>query len=246
MPATEWIAVTFVASSIVIGGITVGRRLASIVFPKPGSLDPPARLRSEVTFPIETFLLSEWIKEENQKRRLCACGCGKRIRVRPRHHAQGIPRYVQGHHPMAMTKEIERLHAQGFFTSGAVARKFGISLNTLRRLEGRLFAPVARHGKRGLWLFTASQVEDLRRALREKTRLGPKPELVGIVEVARRAGCAVQTIRRRLGRELPRGRKLTQGPRAWWGFTPEEAKQIAIWVRRHVRRTRRRTAKATK
>jgi hypothetical protein len=44
---------------------------------------------------------------------------------------------------MARTKEIERLHAQRFFTSGAVARKFGISLTTLRRLEGKLFAPVA-------------------------------------------------------------------------------------------------------
>jgi hypothetical protein len=40
-----------------------------------------------------------------------------------------------------------------------------------------------------------------------------------------------------LGQGASRGRKLTQGPRAWWGFTPEEAKQIAVWVRRHVRKT---------
>jgi hypothetical protein len=147
---------------------------------------------------------------------------------------------------MGTTQESKRLREQGFFTSGAVARELGISLNTLRRLEGTLFEPVARHGTRGLRIFTASQVEELRRALLQKTRLGPKPELVGIGEVARRAGCAVQTIRKRLGKELPRGRKLTQGPRAWWGFTPEEAKQIAIWVRRHVRGTRRRNGARTR
>ena len=45
----------------------------------------------------------------------------------------------------------------------------------------------------------------------------------------------MQTIRRRLGTELHEGRKLTQGPRARWGCTPTEEKQILAWARRHFR-----------
>ncbi|AUX25489.1 uncharacterized protein SOCEGT47_060360 [Sorangium cellulosum] len=88
-------------------------------------------------------------------------------------------------------------------------------------------------------VFAAEQVEVVRKTLREKTRLGPKPELVGLEEIARRARCSMQRIRRRLGPKLPAGRKLSQGPRAWWGFTPKEAKLIVAWVKRHVRRKRR-------
>ncbi|WP_437671195.1 hypothetical protein [Sorangium sp. So ce131] len=90
-------------------------------------------------------------------------------------------------------------------------------------------------------VFNPEQVDVLRKTLREKTRLGPKPELVGLEEVARRAACSMQTIRRHLGTELSPGRKLTPGPRAKSGFTPEEAKQIVAWVKRKVRRRRRRS-----
>ncbi|WP_437827898.1 hypothetical protein [Sorangium sp. So ce1153] len=94
-------------------------------------------------------------------------------------------------------------------------------------------------------VFAPEQVEDLRNELRQKTRLGPKPVLVGLEELARRAACSMQTIRRRLGAELPAGRKLSQGPRAWWGFTPKEAKQIVAWVKRHIRRRRPRSQART-
>ncbi|WP_437755730.1 hypothetical protein [Sorangium sp. So ce1389] len=94
-------------------------------------------------------------------------------------------------------------------------------------------------------VFTPEQVELLRKMLREKTRLGPEPELVGLEEVARRARCSIQTIRRRLGRELPAGRKLSERARDWWGFTPKEAKQIVAWVRQHVRRRRQKAGAAT-
>ncbi|AGP39499.1 hypothetical protein [Sorangium cellulosum] len=39
-------------------------------------------------------------------------------------------------------------------------------------------------------VFTPEQVEILRKVLREKTRLGPKPELVGLEELAGRAACS--------------------------------------------------------
>jgi hypothetical protein len=89
-----------------------------------------------------------------------------------------------------------------------------------------------------MWVFTPEQVEVLRMELQAKTRLGPKPELVGLGELARRAGCAVQTIRKRLGTELPPGRKLTEGSRALRGFAPDEAKKIVAWARKHFRRRR--------
>ncbi|WP_437980737.1 hypothetical protein [Sorangium sp. So ce117] len=80
-------------------------------------------------------------------------------------------------------------------------------------------------------VFTAEQVE----VLRERTRLGPKPELVRLEEVARRAGYSMRTIRRRLGAELSPCRKLVEMPRARWGFAPQEAEQITAWAKLHVR-----------
>ncbi|XXX73038.1 hypothetical protein WMF30_35850 [Sorangium sp. So ce134] len=111
-----------------------------------------------------------------------------------------------------------------------MAQMLGIGKTTLRRIEGTLFEPAPRQGSRKPRVFTPEQVELIRRTLRERTRLGPKPVLVGLEEVARRAACSMQTIRRRLGMELPPGRKLSEGPRAKWGFTPEEAEQIVAAV----------------
>ncbi|WP_437972232.1 hypothetical protein WMF04_24335 [Sorangium sp. So ce260] len=137
--------------------------------------------------------------------------------------------------------ETRQLKEAGLLTSTAVARMLGIGKTTLRRIDGTLFEPAPRQGSRKMRVFTPEQVELIRKTLREKTRLGPKPELVGLEELARRATCSMQTIRRRLGAELPAGRKLSQGPRAKWGFTPKEAKKIAAWVKRHVQRRRRRS-----
>ncbi|WP_437796447.1 hypothetical protein [Sorangium sp. So ce693] len=103
----------------------------------------------------------------------------------------------------------------------AVAPMLCIGTTTLRRREGKLFEPVPRQGRRKIRVFKPEQVEVLRESLREKTRLGAKPEFVGLEEVARRAARSMQTIRRRLGTELPPGPKLTQGPRARWGVHAE-------------------------
>jgi len=139
---------------------------------------------------------------------------------------------------MATTKEVRALREAGLLTAPDVAKALGIGATTLRRLEGKLFEPVQRQGKRKMRVFTPEQVEVLRKELREKSRLGPKPKLIGLGELARRAGCAVQTIRKRLGTEQPPGRKLTKGPRALWGFAPQEAKQIVAWARKHFGRKR--------
>ncbi|WP_437994731.1 hypothetical protein WMF26_24990 [Sorangium sp. So ce185] len=124
-------------------------------------------------------------------------------------------------------------------TSTSTARMLSIGTTTLRRIEGTLFEPAPRQGSRKMRVFTPEQVDVLRIALREQSRLDHKPELVGLEELAHRAACSMQTIRRRLGTELPAGRKLSQGPRAKWGFTPREASKIVAWVKRHVRRRRR-------
>ncbi|WP_437953422.1 MerR family transcriptional regulator [Sorangium sp. So ce296] len=76
--------------------------------------------------------------------------------------------------------ETHRLKEAGLLTSAVVTKELGLSATTLRRLEGKLFEPVPRQGKRQMRVFTSEQVEVLREALWEKTRLGSKPELVGL------------------------------------------------------------------
>jgi hypothetical protein len=96
---------------------------------------------------------------------------------------------------------------------------------------------VPREGKRRLRVFTPEQVEEIRETLRSTTRLGSEPALLSLDEVAQRAGCHRHTIERRMGKELPLGRRMSQ-PRHAWGFTPEEATQIATWVKLHLRARR--------
>lgn len=42
-------------------------------------------------------MIKDWIKEEQAKHRLCACGCGKEIIIKEPHHWRGIPQYISGH-----------------------------------------------------------------------------------------------------------------------------------------------------
>jgi hypothetical protein len=122
----------------------------------------------------EKLSVSEWVATEDAKGRKCQCGCGKPIRVRPHHHRKGVPKYLQGHHPMATTREVGQLREQGLLTSGTVARMLAIPLNTLRGLESRLFDPVPREGKRRLRVFTPEQVERLRSALSAERKARPQ------------------------------------------------------------------------
>ena len=233
-PATEWIAVTSIASSNVIGGMIVGRRRASIVLPKPMTSDPPSRewrFQRTVSLPTGIIDVSAWAAGENRARRHeCACGCGKPIEVLPQHHWLGVPSYRRGHHPRCVSQESRQVRAQGLLTSPEVARKLGIGLSTLARLDGELLPAVTRHGKRRLRVFTPAQVDELRRCL-AKTKV--TSGLLRLGDVARLAGCCAQVIRQRLGKELRVGRQVSY-PRKTWVFTRREATQIAAWVKRHV------------
>lgn len=43
--------------------------------------------------------VDDWVKTEQEKHRLCACGCGKEIKILKAHHcSRGIPKYVFRHH----------------------------------------------------------------------------------------------------------------------------------------------------
>lgn len=82
----------------------------------------------------------EWAEAENGKGdHICACGCGNRIAVLPKHHAPGvgIPRFVPGHHRMSMTEFVGSLNADGYLTVSQAAGELGIGENTLRRAEER-------------------------------------------------------------------------------------------------------------
>lgn len=141
--------------------------------PKPGASDPRVRFRHRIRLTPKAVSVAAWIEAENAKGHVCACGCGNPIRILPQHHSQGIPKYLQAHHPMAMTQETRRPREAGLLTLGIVTKELGVSATTLRRLEGKLFEAVPRQGKRQMRVFTPEQVEVLREALREKTRRGP-------------------------------------------------------------------------
>lgn len=107
------------------------------------------------------------------------------------HHSSGVPREVHGHQPKVTTREVQAIHGEGLLTATVVARELGIGATTLCRLEGKLFGPVPRRGKRCIRVFTPEQVERIRGALRTTTRLGAGPKLLSFEEVARRGryGC---------------------------------------------------------
>ncbi|WP_437768995.1 hypothetical protein WME77_19155 [Sorangium sp. So ce764] len=74
-----------------------------------------------------------------------------------------------------------------------MARMLGIGTTTLRRIEGTLFEPAPQQGSCKMRVFTPEQVELIRKTLREKTRLGPKPVLVGLEEAARPWRCLARS-----------------------------------------------------
>lgn len=43
--------------------------------------------------------IDKWVDNEQKKHRLCACGCGKEIIIKPRQKYYGIPKYFRGHSP---------------------------------------------------------------------------------------------------------------------------------------------------
>jgi len=78
--------------------------------PVPGSVT--AQLNSServgaVPCGLKTRSLEDWIKYEQSKHRLCKCGCGKEIIIKPHHRYYGIPEYINGHNSKGKTISAE-------------------------------------------------------------------------------------------------------------------------------------------
>lgn len=78
--------------------------------------------------------VDEWVSEQ-QGEHICACGCGRDIKIKRQHHSKGIPKFIQGHHRMNMTAFVESMNAEGLLTVSQAAAEIGVSENTLRRAE---------------------------------------------------------------------------------------------------------------
>jgi hypothetical protein len=157
-----------------------GSLLASIVFPEHGSSDPrllgpgfpdtPFVITQEIRLPPTRVTAEQWAKAEAAIPRLCGCGCGGTIQVFPRHRRRGIPQYLLGHHPAAVITEVQRLAKDGLLSASDAARRLGIGVTTLRRLEGVAYRPVPRHGNRAIRGYSAKVVELVRRYLSSRKK----------------------------------------------------------------------------
>jgi hypothetical protein len=146
-------------------------------------LDATLPLAREIT----RVSIPEWVAQQNAQGRLCACGCGAPVVVRPHHRRIGIPKFIHGHHRQVVTDEVTALHQAGLLTAQEVADQLGVCVSTVRRLDRESQAPAARHGKHGLRGFTPERVEVLRAILD-----GPRG-----AKMRRRVGSKAETGRRR-------------------------------------------------
>ena len=100
----------------------------------------------------------------------CACGCGGKIEVKPKHRSKGLPRYCPGHHPNPIRRAYGALRAEGFMMLGEVCHKLGIGQTTLRRYEAMGLIPSIERrdvlNGRTVRVFTAQDLKRLRNALR--------------------------------------------------------------------------------
>lgn len=55
--------------------------------------------------------------------------------ILPRHRSIGLPRYVHGHHPNPLRRSFDALCQKNYRLVGEVAELFGVSENTVRRME---------------------------------------------------------------------------------------------------------------
>jgi len=73
----------------------------------------------------------------------------------------GLPRYLHGHHPNPLRLGFDALRQKGYKLVGDVAKRFGVSENTVQRMEAEGVIPKARRvalarGK-GVRVFTAKE-----------------------------------------------------------------------------------------
>jgi len=206
--------------------------------PRRTTSDPHLRLERRIVLPSEIVPVSEWLAAE-QGKHLCACGCGKAVRILPRHHWRGIPAHIPGHHLDFMRKEVAAVRAAGQMTAPEVARALGIAGTTLVRLERRLGLAVPRTGKHAVRSYGPEHLQALRAALGPRC-VGDGVSLFYMDEVAKRAGCNPHTIAHRRGVDLPVGRWVTH-PHRGWVFTADELERAVAQIKRWPRLSRRRS-----
>jgi hypothetical protein len=66
---------------------------------------------------------------------------------------------------MKMTREVAEIRGAGYLTSLDVAKKLGIGVTTLLRLDGKAHPAVPRRGKRGIRLYDRGTIQALRKYL---------------------------------------------------------------------------------
>ena len=105
--------------------------------------------RGRVTLLTKSIRISEWVERENRDGgHVCACGCGALIQVERRHHWSGGAALPPRSSSQVTTKEVQAIREEGLLTATAAARELGIGPTTLYQLEGKLFGPAERRGKR--------------------------------------------------------------------------------------------------
>jgi hypothetical protein len=93
---------------------TVSDLLLQLLLEEEAGTSPPERPR----MPDPPPPARQWAAEQNAQGRLCACGCGGKVLVLPRHRSTGAPRFVHGHHrrknrpPAALPADRGESHGQ--------------------------------------------------------------------------------------------------------------------------------------
>jgi hypothetical protein len=130
----------------------------------PESVPSVPSIRLEGTFRLKPRRMppAQWLDLEKAKGRLCACGCGEPIRIKPHHRLKGVPRFHPGHHVGGMTKVVAEIRARGGMTASEAANELGIGRTTLVRLEGVAYTAVKRLGSHRARLYSPTLIQLLR------------------------------------------------------------------------------------
>lgn len=82
--------------------------------------------------------IDTWISDEQAKNRLCACGCGSKIKITRDHHSKGIPKFIKNHYnPMLGKKHtdttIQKMKQNHCDVSGKNNPMFGVTFSEKHR-----------------------------------------------------------------------------------------------------------------